>query len=242
MVTLMPDENTVAVCVDGACVGHIRLSDNPCHKRNCYIDLELNCYDNAVSAELFAKLAHWTQRPLQAMVNSGDAQITDFLIAGGFASKRKCYEVEACREDYVGIPAQTPLYRASAGERAYELCCETMYGHYINNHKDVNPWTAELSDFCSNLPKEVIYGMDGEEIVNVAFVEDGEIAYICSNNLPLFHGFAARLINDLFSRHETIFFESDDCDWAAMQLKSMFKNQDEVSFDTYVYDNKRSVY
>jgi len=235
MVTLMPDENTVNVFVDGVQIGTVRLSDNPFHKRNCYIDLCLDVYDNTTSAELFEELAQWVQRPLQAMVSSEDVQKTDFLTAGGFICKRKCYEVDAEKDDYIGATAQTTQQHACAGESAYDLCCEIMYRHYIKNHRNVNPWTAGLSDFCDRLPEEVIYSMSGEEITNVAFVEGGEIAYVCCDDRSRFNDFAASLIAELFEKHETIFFESDDCDWAAMQLRSMFINQGEVSFDAYIY-------
>lgn len=38
----------------------------------------------------------------------------------------------------------------------------------------------------------------------------------------------------MFGKYESIIFEADDCDGLAMELKSMFINQDEESFDTYI--------
>ena len=239
MVTLTSNKNIVSVHVNGVYIGTVQLSENPHHKQHCYIKLELRSYDCAISAELFGKLSQLTGRTLQTMVNSDDAQITSFLSAGGFVCKRKCYEVEANRSDYVGAGAKASLLCASMGEEMYALCCKIMYGHYIETHRDVNPWTAELADFCENLPAEAVYEADDGEIVDLAFVEGNEIAYICGADERRFVGFAASLVNELFLKHDAVCFESDDCDWAAMRLRSMFAHQDETSFDTYIYDCRR---
>ena len=110
-----------------------------------------------------------------------------------------------------------------------------MYAHYIDTHRVINPWTAEFPDFCRKLPGEAVYESDGERIANLAFVDNGEIAYIYAADKDRFVPFAASLIGWLFSRHDTVTFESDNCDWTAMELKAMFANQDENSFDTYIY-------
>lgn len=234
MVTLFPSGDIVSVSVDEAPIGSIRLYDNPCHARNCYVKLNLDPLDTAVSKELFAQLSKIVQRPLQAMVDSDDAETVDFLTAGGFVCKRKCYEVEARKEDWLGAPAYAPLLFAQNGENVYDCCCQMMYAHYIESHRAVSPWTAELSDFCKALPGQAVYQTDGR-IINLAFVESGEIAYLYSADRSRFSAFAASLVHWLFSNHDTICFESDDCDWAAMELRSMFANQDENSFDTYIY-------
>lgn len=239
MITLILNKNTVSAYADETFIGTIRLSENPYHKQNCYIELKLEYYDNAISAELFKKLAQMIQRPLQVMVNSDNTQITSFLTAGGFVLKRKCYEVEATKEDWVGTAAPVSLCSAYEGDEIFDLCCMLMYERYKDTHKAVNPWTAELIDFRNQLPSDVCYEADGDTIVNLAFIEENEIAYVYSVDPARFARFAAALVNNLFAEYETVFFESDDCDWVAMRLRGMFVNQEETSFDTYVYDCDR---
>lgn len=239
MITLMSNENTVSVCVDEIYIGTICLSENPNHKQNCYIELKLEYYDTSISAELFEKLSQIIRRPLQAMVSSCDTQIISFLAAGGFVCKRKCYEVEVTKETYVEVEPQISLGRVNAGQREYDLCSKTMYEYYIETHERINPWTSDYANFCKHLPAEVICMKRDGKIVAHAFVEDNEIAYVSGTDAQLFAEFARALVAEMLSKYETVYFESDDCDWATMQLRSLFKNLDETSFDTYVYDNKR---
>lgn len=236
MITLTSNKDTVSAYADETFIGTIRLSENPYHKQNCYIELNLEYYDNAISAELFKKLAQMIQRPLQVMVNSDNPQITSFLTAGGFVLKRKCYEVEATKEDWIGTSVPAPLCSAHEGNEVYDLCCKLMYERYTDTHKDINPWTAGLSDFRNQLPSDVCYEADGDAIVNLAFVEENEIAYVYSADSARFSGFAVALVDNLFAEHGTVSFECDDCDWVAMRLREMFTNQEETSFDTYVFD------
>lgn len=221
---------------NGAFLGSVRLSDNPCHKQNRYIKLNLTDADPTVSAELFEQLHRMEQRPLQAMVDSTDRQTADFLTAGGFVCKRKCYEVEARKTDWLGTAPPTMLLFTHKGTAEYETCCRMLYDHYVQTHSSINPWTAGYLFFLEALPGEVLYDTADGEIVNFAFVEDNEIAYLYSSTPSLLPAFAAALTEEIFSAHETVCFESDDCDPIAMKLRSMFANQSERSFDTYIYD------
>lgn len=242
MLELLQQGKNITVYLDGGSFGFIQMYDNPYHKRNCYIKLNLERLDPTISAVLFNKLMKIVNRPLQVMINSGDTQTAAFLTAGGFQCKRKCYEVEVYEKDLIGAAAQSSLLCAHPGEPEYDSCCKIMYEYYMKSHEAINPWTAEFTDFCEKLPAEVIYEINNGKIVNLAFVEDNEIAYIYTADRDSFGPFAASLIGWLFSSgHETICFESDDCDWAAMQLRAMFANQDEESFDTYVYKSERTI-
>lgn len=87
----------------------------------------------------------------------------------------------------------------------------------------------------SELPEDVIYSVQDSEIVSAAFIEENEIAYVCSADEENFGAFARCLVCTMLEKYETVCFESDDCDWAAMLLRSLFKNHEETSFDTYVY-------
>lgn len=62
----------------GESLGMVTLSHNPCHKTNCYVTLDLNCFDPALSRELFAELQEIADGPLQVMAASDDAALTAF--------------------------------------------------------------------------------------------------------------------------------------------------------------------
>ena len=235
MIKLLYKNGTYEAYQDSRSIGSVRLYKNPCHAGNCYMELKLKEPDPDFAAELFLELGKLAGRPLQVMVSSEDSPVIEFLSAGGFTCKRKCYEVEAGRSDFIGSNYKAYLLYTSSGEKVYDLCCSILYEHYLETHKDISPWTAGVAEFCKNLPSEAIYEADGDQIINLAFVEENEIAYICGSKESRFADFAASLVNELFLKYDTVCFESDDCDRAAMGLRALFANQDETSFDTYVY-------
>lgn len=228
---------TYTILHHGMNVGTVVLLHNPYHRTNCYIKLELNSFDSKHSSELFARLKEIAGCPLQVMASSTDVALTAFLTAGGCICKRKCYEVEAQREDYIGENKDTPLHRAIAGEPAYKQACQHMYAHYVATHEKINPWTGDAETFCSELPETVLYAENASEIIDCAFVEGNEIAYVYGKDSCHFKEFAQTLIPFMLSHHETVCFESDNCDWAAMILRNLFQNLDNLSYDTYLYDN-----
>lgn len=234
MIRLEQENEYYIVWQDDFRLGTVSLYDNLGHMGNRYVKLALDRYDTAISAELFQLLREIAERPLQAMIESNDAEQVQFLMAGGFVCNRKCYEVEACAEDYVGEQSDTSLRNTHRGEPAYDRCCEILFDHYIETHRAVNPWTAGYEAFLEDLPATVVYQELDGRITALAFVEENEIAYICGMDKSEFLDFASSLVTEMFEHYETIFFESDDCDWPAMALKSMFANQDETSFDTFV--------
>ena len=226
---------------EGACIGKLRLYDNPCHMNHCYIELEMDEFDAGISEELFAELRRIAGRPLQVMADSDDKNLIKFLVSGGFVCRRKCYEVGGGIADYTGGQAYAPLAYCKIGEPDYEKACRMLFAHYTETHKAVNPWTADYETFCGELPEEVVCYKQGGEIVSLAFVEENEIAYVCGADEKYFAEFARSLVCAMLDKYETICFESDDCDRAAMLLRSLFKNQEEISYDTYVYDNERTI-
>ena len=241
MLTLQRTDDTYIAYQNDCRIGSLRLYDNPHHMRNCYVKLELDELNTEISAELFQELRKIAGRPLQFIVDSDDAELIAFLLSGGFVCRRKCYEVEADIEDYIGGQANVPLEPCQVGEPDYEAACRMLFEHYKETHKAVNPWTADYETFCSELPEEVVCYKQGDEIVSLAFVEENEIAYVCGADEECFAKFARSLVCAMLEKYETICFESDDCDWAAMLLKSLFKNQEETSYDTYVYDNEAAI-
>ena len=236
MIRLEKENECYIVRQNDLCLGTVSLYDNPGHTGNRYVKLALDCYDASFSAELFRRLRVIAGRPLQAMVCSEDKEQIQFLISGGFVCKRKCYEVEACAADYIGEQTNIPLSKTSRGECAYNRCCEILFDHYVETHRAVNPWSAGYEAFLEGLPEKVVYQELDGRITALAFVEGNEIAYVCGMDQSGFVDFAASLINEMFKRHQTILFECDDCDWPAISLKSLFVNQNDVSFDTYILD------
>lgn len=216
------------------CVGAVQLYDNPCHLRNCYLKLDMKCLDKSIGAELFKQLKDIANRPLQVMVDSTDEATIAFLTAGGFVCKRRCYEVDAGADAYIGGKANVQLFYTYVGDAAYAQCCRMMFDYYVQTHRDVNPWTADYETFCQSMPTDAVFAKQDCEIAALAFVEGNEIAYVCGVDRKSFTDFARCLVTAMFEHHEAICFECDDCDWAAMTLKSMFGNQDETSFDTYI--------
>ena len=168
------------------------------------------------------------------MVDSTDEATIAFLIAGGFVRKRRCYEVDAGADAYIGGKSNVQLFYTHVGNTMYAQCCRMMFDYYVKTHRGVNPWTAGYETFCRSMPADVAFVRQDGEIAALAFVEGNEIAYVCGIDKQIFTDFARCLVTAMFERYKTICFECDDCDWAAMTLKSMFIDQDETSFDTYI--------
>ena len=219
-------------------IGLLETYSNPHHLTNCYIKLNLKRLDSSTSMELFGKLRAVVGKPIQAMVNSTEISQIEFLTAAGFTCKRKCYEVEVTAEDYIGGTGDVQLSCCIVGEPAYEECCRMVYRHYAETHQPANPLTSGFAEFCTELPDKAFYAKHGNHIVSLAFVEDNEIAYVCGTDGTHFARFARSLVSSMIAEYETIFFEADDCDWAAMALRGLFKNLDDGSYDTYIWGDK----
>lgn len=235
MVGLERESNRFAVFQAGRRIGTAELYDNPCHMSNCYVKLELERWDTGISAELFAQLREIANRPLQVMVSSDDAERVEFLTAGGFRRRRKCYEMEVCAADYRGGNPNMRLLHSHTGEPDYDRCCRKLFDYYVETHRAINPWTADYEAFVRNIPVRLVYEKRDGEITSLVFVEKNEIAYVCGTDRQTFRVFAAGVAAWMLGQYPSICFESDDCDWAAMELRSLFTNLKETSFDTYVY-------
>ncbi|MGM9639980.1 MAG: hypothetical protein ACI3V3_01275 [Faecousia sp.] len=236
MIQLKQEDGRYAIYGDEQRIGIVELYDNPCHMKNCYVKLKLERLEPAISAGLFRKIHEIAKRPLQIMVRSDNGALTEFLVAGGFERRRRCYEVEARTDDYIGGSSDVPLVHSRAGEPDYERCCRMMLDYYVETHRAVNPWTSDFEAFRRSMPVHVVFTKADDKIVSLAFIEENEIAYVCGTDKRHFANFARSLVTWVFEQYETCFFESDDCDWAAMQLRSTFNNLDETSLDTYVYE------
>lgn len=212
----------------------IKIKKNPYHNDHYYLDIDFERIDLDDKSKMFKEIAQKLGRPLQVMISSKEKYKIAVLNAAGFRCKRKCYQVEAKRNDYVGTEKYLPIQYSYRGEKSFEICCERMLKRYVMTHQNVSPWTGSKEDFVAQLPDCVTYLCSEDEVSCFAFVENEEIAYVDGKSLQEFHEFAQALISDMFRRYERITFESDDCDEMAMELRRLFLNQSEDSFDTYV--------
>ena len=212
----------------------IKIKVNPLHNGNYYLDINFERISLENAPKVFNEFARGLDKSLQVMISSEKVAEKGMLQAAGFVCKRKCYEVEAQQQDYIGGIGESEIVYSYADEDIYVQCCERMMDRYIMTHQNINPWTGRKERFFAELPECVAYSCADGKVAGFAFVEDAEIAYVYGENIQEFRMFAQALITEMFRKYEVITFEADDCDEFAMELKSMFTNQDEESFDTYI--------
>lgn len=224
----------------GKDMGCINVSQNPYHNRHLYLSLGLTRYDPQIAGELFRVLRRELGRPLQVMLYASES-IHDFLIAGGFERKRRCYEWEA-RAANLAAPLEeaVSLTKVSEGTVEYDLCCKLLYDYYSKTHLAVSPLTADAEAFCADLPGTVLCHTADRGIVHFAFMapdEEGyEIAYVGTIRPDNFKPFAQSVVAKLFRECDRITAECDDIDPAAMALKSLFHLPEVTPYDTYILD------
>lgn len=216
-------------------------------------------HEGEESFDLFRYIATAENSPLQVMLSSGEKEKVEFLAAHGFNKLRMCYELSVkqidlkpeviCRSEITGGTGRTretginerteservPIKRAIAGEAAYAACGELLYEYYRATHAPISPLTVSLEQFIEDLPLEVFYSSTDGQVSQAAFVEENEIAYVCSRDMDKFTSFAQNLVDKLFNSYQSIFFEADDVDPAGMGLKGLFAVAEQETFDTWVY-------
>ncbi len=228
--------NTLNVVYRGVSIGKIEMYRNAFHEHHQYLHLHIPEYNLLPASRLFSSLRAYAGKPLQVMLSSKDVEQADFLLSGGFRCQRKCLEIEASIDD-LKVPINTvPLNITSIGNSAYSTCSRLMFNYYKNSHEKICPLTVDYETFCSVLPKDVIYQKIDGVIMNVAFVDDNEIAYIGSIDVNSVKAFAHGVVSILLSKYETITFECDDCDIAAIALRQLFSTPTGETFDTYTLE------
>ena len=222
----------------GQDIGCITVSNNPYHNQHCYLDLGLEQFDPAIAKELFSLLRNELGRPLQVMICSRKEK-HDFLTAGGFERRRRCYELEVSASDLIApLHASAELHTAVKGSPIYAACCELLYAYYCKTHAPVSPLTVDAETFCAALPETVMCCIADGKPVHYAFIEPEvagyEIAYVGTSEPSAFSDFAQALVHALFQKCGSISMECDDCNPAAMRLKSLFHTSQDESYDTYI--------
>ncbi|HEL2201255.1 TPA: GNAT family acetyltransferase [Streptococcus suis] len=232
MLDISYQANTFHISHHGRPVGNIHTYSNPYHQANTYLRLDLVDYDWTIAEQLFQSLqTSLGGKPLQVMLSSAEQERSHFLTAAGFVCKRKCYEFEVSKQDYLSQTGTSNLSIVRKGTATYQIACQQIFDHYQTVHQDINPWTASQEDFEKDLP-DLVY-TDSE---NCAFVENNEIAYVCGKDEQSFGSFIQAVICQLFEQYEQISFEADDCDSIAMRLANQFQFSDKPSWDTYILD------
>ena len=218
-------------------IGRIAVSRNSFHNQHCYLKLELICYDTAISEELFSLLRQKINCSLQVMLYSFQKKECDFLSAGGFQCKRHCFEVEGTFSTLAAPVRETvPLTEISSEHFAYAECCKMLYDYYAVTHASISLLTANLEQFCVDLPDTVLCQIDNGKIIHFAFIEGNEIAYIGTKDMKTFQSFAETLLARMLKEYDSLSFECDDCDPAAMALKARFICTEDNTYDTYIMD------
>ncbi|WP_024418695.1 hypothetical protein [Streptococcus suis] len=233
MLDISYQANTFHISHHGRPVGNIHTYSNPYHQTNIYLRLDLVDYDCTIAEQLFQSLQTFLEgKPLQVMLSSAEQERIHFLTAAGFVCKRKCYEFEVTKQDYLGQADTTNLITARKGTALYQRASQQIFDHYQTVHQDINPWTASQEDFDKDLP-ELVY-TDSE---NGAFIENNEIAYVCGKDERSFGSFIQAVICQLFEQYEQISFEADNCDPIAMHLADQFRQPNKPSWDTYILES-----
>lgn len=224
----------------GEDIGCITVSDNQYHNTHRYLNLGLDQYDPAIAYELFSLLRKELGQPLQVMLYS-TPEMYNFLAAGGFKRKRRCYEVEVSSSDLVSpLQPSVQLHTIQKCSPLYATCCELLYAYYSATHEAVNPLTAPQDVFCINLPDTVVCCVKDGKPIHYAFIDPDEvgyeIAYVGTTDFSSFSGFAQTLVHELFQKCHSLTAECDDTDPAATQLLQLFIISCDESYDTYILE------
>ncbi|HEL2552847.1 TPA: GNAT family acetyltransferase [Streptococcus suis] len=206
MLDISYQANTFHISYQGRPVGKIHSYQNPYHQTNIYLRLDLVDFDYTIAEQLFHSLqTSLDGKPLQVMLSSAEQEKIHFLTAAGFVCKRKCYEFEVTKQDYLSQTVTTDLITVPKGTALYQTACQQVFNHYQVVHQNINPWTASQEEFEKDLP-DLVY-TDSE---NCAFIENNEIAYVCGKDEQSFDSFIQAVICQLFEQYEQISFEADD--------------------------------
>ena len=142
-------------CADQA-IGTVTVSRNPMHDQHCNLTLELTRYDPSLAGELFQLLRRELGMPLKVTACTMRS-LHAFLTAGGFARKRRCWELDVSAKDLISpFCAALPLTTARRGSRLYDACCALLYDHYRTTHAAISPLTATLDEFRTHLPDTIL--------------------------------------------------------------------------------------
>lgn len=211
-----------------------RTRKNPFNNINVYVDFD---YDDMrdVNEDPFKVLYETYRAPLQVMLDSGDIEKRNFIEKWGFKKMRTCYSLEVSKEDMLYANHKNiDIKLAKECDEAYERLAKLYYNYYKKTHEAINLLTVDFDEFKEVLTDTVYYNDDGIDI-DIAFVEENEIAYVYVSSLAKASSFYQSVLEKLFNEYEDIFFEADDVDESAMALKNFFKDDVVEITETWIY-------
>lgn len=211
----------------------ISIKKNHFHKKNIYIDFDLDDMKN-INRDSFKAISEENHAPLQMMIDGDDTKKKDFIEENGFKRVRTCYGMSVRRDDLIKKEtAKINLFLAKEGDEKYFELAKIYFEYYKNTHESINALTVDFDEFKNILTKDVYYY--DEDGVALAFVEDNEIAYVYASDLAKADEFFYCLCEKLFNDYEEIFFEADDVDESAMRLKNIFSGGVDEITETWIY-------
>lgn len=211
-----------------------RSKKNPFHNVNVYIGFDDDDMRD-VNLDPFKVLYETYRAPLQVMLDSGDIEKRKFIQKWGFRKARTCYSLEVSKEDMLDANHKNiDIKLAKEGDEAYERLAKVYYDYYKKTHEAINPLTVDFDEFKGVLTDTVYYNDDASD-VELAFVEENEIAYVYVSSLTNADSFYASVCEKLFAKYDKIFFEADDVDESAIELKNMFNDGVDEITETWIY-------
>lgn len=211
----------------------IKTKKNPFHNQNLYIDFDLEDIKN-INTDTFKNISKENHAPLQMMLDSEDAVKRDFIKECGFKRMRVCYGMSVRKNDMpTKSIAKLDLLHAKEGEAIYNDLAKIYFAYYKEAHENINALTVDFEEFKKILTKDIYYSENNA--LSLAFVEDNEVAYVYTSDLDKADDFFKSLCEKLFNNYEEIFFEADDVDASAMQLKNIFSGGVDEITETWIY-------
>lgn len=211
----------------------ISIKKNHFHKKNIYIDFDLDDMKN-INRDSFKAISEENHAPLQMMIDGDDTKKKDFIEENGFNRVRTCYGMSVRRDDLIRKEtAKINLLLAKEGDEKYFELAKIYFEYYKKTHESINALTVDFDEFKNILTKDVYY--NEEDGMALAFVEDNEIAYVYASDIAKADEFFYSLCEKLFNDYEEIFFEADDVDESAMRLKNIFSGGADEITETWIY-------
>lgn len=211
----------------------ISIKKNHFHKKNIYIDFDLDDMKN-INRDSFKAISEENHAPLQMMIDGDDTKKKDFIEENGFKRVRTCYGMSVRKDDLIKKEtAKINLFLAKEGDEKYFELAKIYFEYYKKTHESINSLSVDFDEFKNILTKDVYY--NDEDGIALAFVEDNEIAYVYASDLAKADEFFYCLCEKLFNDYEEIFFEADDVDASAMRLKNIFIGGVDEITETWIY-------
>lgn len=211
----------------------IKTKKNPFHNQNLYIDFDLEDIKN-INTDTFKDISKENHAPLQMMLVGNETEKRNFIKERGYKRARVCYSMTVSKSDMLSKDISgLKLLHAKKGEAIYNELAKIYFDYYKKTHESINPLSVDFDEFKEILTKEVYY--NDESGMNLAFVEEGEVAYVYTSNLDKADEFFKSLCEKLFNDYEEIFFEADDVDESAMHLKNLFNGGVDEITETWIY-------